>query len=208
MFRNSAEVVRSLNMKKIGKIFVGIILVFILFGVFANIFMYKEKKSEELNNPLIVDEEKVKVSVDRDSSVEGFLMFNVENYTDKSVVLQVENLAINDQKQILNSESILEELANNLYGDRGQALLSNPSFGAFGHSLALEPARYDDSHSEDNIIYTYESTENRKRPGDLKGDLKFDLIVYTTDPGSLEYISKPEKMSEIFKKNIHLKNIN
>ncbi|HFD1700550.1 MULTISPECIES: hypothetical protein [Enterococcus] len=170
--------------------------------------MYKEKKSEELNNPLIVDEEKVKVSVDRDSSVEGFLMFNVENYTDKSVVLQVENLAINDQKQILNSESILEELANNLYGDRGQALLSNPSFGVFGHSLALEPARYDDSHSEDNIIYTYESTENRKRPGDLKGDLKFDLIVYTTDPGSLEYISKPEKMSEIFKKNIHLKNIN
>ncbi|HHC8505968.1 TPA: hypothetical protein ACN287_002552 [Enterococcus faecium] len=72
----------------------------------------------------------------------------------------------------------------------------------------MEPARYDDSHSEDNIIYTYESTENRKRPGDLKGDLKFDLIVYTTDPGSLEYISKPEKMSEIFKKNIHLKNIN
>ena len=45
MFRNSAEVVRSLNMKKIGKIFVGIILVFILFGVFANIFMSKEKKS-------------------------------------------------------------------------------------------------------------------------------------------------------------------
>ena len=208
MFRNSAEVVRSLNMKKIGKIFVGIILVFILFGVFANIFMSKEKKSEELNNPLIVDEKKVKVSVDRDSSVDGFLMFNVENYTDKSVVLKVENLAINDQKQNLISENISEELANNLNGNTGQALLSNPSFGVFGYSLALEPAKYDDSHSEDSIIYKYESTENRKRPGDLKGDLKFDLIVYTTDPGSLEYISKPEKMSEIFKKNIHLKNIN
>lgn len=195
-------------MKKIGKIFVGIILVFILFGVFANIFMSKEKKSEELNNPLIVDEKKVKVSVDRDSSVDGFLMFNVENYTDKSVVLKVENLAINDQKQNLNSENISEELANNLNGNTGQALLSNPNFDISGYSLALEPAKYDDSHSEDSIIYKYESTENRKRPGDLKGDLKFDLIVYTTDPGSLEYISKPEKMSEIFKKNIHLKNIN
>ena len=148
------------------------------------------------------------MSVDRDSSVDGFLMFNVENYTDKSVVLKVENLAINDQKQNLISENISEELANNLNGNTGQALLSNPSFGALGYSLALQPAKYDDSYSEDSIIYNYESTENRKRPGDLKGDLKFDLIVYTTDPGSLEYISKPEKMSEIFKKNIHLKNIN
>ena len=163
MFRNSAEVVRSLNTKKIGKIFVGIILVFILFGVFANIFMSKEKKSEELNNPLIVDEKKVKVSVDRDSSVDGFLMFNVENYTDKSVVLKVENLAINDQKQNLISENISEELANNLNGNTGQALLSNPSFGVFGYSLALEPAKYDDSYSEDSIIYKYERRFSNER---------------------------------------------
>ena len=176
-------------------------LLMVIFVVIILVMALKAfTEEQEQDRVTLYDKNDIKVELtDRlNDDIPYNINLEIENGTDSSVVIGIENLKINGKKHTAQSndgERLISETLSQYIktggrdGEDYDREYGQPIYNIISYQLntPLSPAQYDDSISKGTTSYEYEQISKRKRPYDLNGKLEFSLSIYTTKEASIKY---------------------